>query len=60
MFILSIYQVSGDERIAIIEAQEIAPGTASFFVNLTGTGTQVYEVYIDGELYRTQEMEFTE
>ena len=60
VFILSIYQVDGDERIGIIEAQEIAPGTASFFVNLTGTGTQIYEVYIDGELYRTQEMVFTE
>ena len=60
VFTLSIYQVDGDERVAIIEAQEIAPGTASFFVNLTGTGTQVYEVYIDGDLYRTQEMVFTE
>ena len=60
VFTLSIYQVNGDERIGIIEAQEIAPGTASFFVNLTGTGTQIYEVYIDGELYRTQEMVFTE
>ena len=60
VFTLSIYQVDGDERVAIIESQEIAPGTASFFVNLTGTGTQVYEVYIDGELYRTQEMVFTE
>jgi len=59
VFKLSIYQVDGDERVAIIESQEIAPGTASFFVNLTGTGTQVYEVYIDGELYRTQEMVFT-
>ena len=59
VFTLSIYQVDGDERVSIIEKQEIVPGTASFFVNLTGTGTQVYEVYIDGELYRTQEMVFT-
>ena len=57
--VLSIYRVEGDERIEVIEAQEISPGTASFFLDLTGTGTQIYEVYIDGELYRTQTVEFT-
>ena len=58
--ILSIYRVEGDERIEIIDAQEISPGTASFFLDLTGTGTQTYEVYIDGELYKTLPVEFTE
>ena len=60
MVILSIYRVDGDERIEIIDAQEISPGTASFFLDLTGTGTQIYEVYIDGELYKTLPVEFTE
>ncbi len=59
VFVLSIYQVDGDERVEIIGNQEIAPGTASYFLNLTGTGTQIYEVYIDGELYKTLPMEFT-
>ena len=58
--ILSIYRVEGDERIEVIDAQEISPGTASFFLDLTGTGTQIYEVYIDGELYKTLPVEFTE
>jgi len=57
--ILSIYRVEGEERIEIIDAQEISPGTASFFLDLTGTGTQIYEVYIDGELYKTLPVEFT-
>ena len=58
--ILTIYRVEGDERIEVIDAQEISPGTASFFLDITGTGTQVYEVYIDGELYKTLPVEFTE
>jgi len=58
--ILTIYRVEGDERIEVIDAQEISPGTASFFLDLTGTGTQIYEVYIDGELYKTLPVEFTE
>lgn len=58
--ILTIYRVEGDERTEVIEAQEISPGTASFFLDLTGTGTQIYEVYIDGELYKTLPVEFTE
>ena len=57
--VLSIYRVEGDERIEVIEAQEISPGTASFFLDLTGTGTHIYEVYIDGELYKTQDVVFT-
>ena len=58
--ILTIYRVEGDERVEVIDAQEISPGTASFFLDITGTGTQVYEVYIDGELYKTLPVEFTE
>ena len=57
---LSIYRVKGDERIPIVEDEEITPGTSSYYLKLTGTGTQIYEVYIDGELYKTQSMEFTE
>ncbi len=59
VFTLSIFRVEGDQRVEVIEAQEISPGTASFFLDLTGTGTQTYEVYIDGELYKTQTVEFT-
>ncbi len=59
VFELSIYQVKGEDRVAIVEDEGIAPGTASYFLNLTGTGTQIYEVYIDGELYKTLPMEFT-
>ena len=57
---LSIYRVKGDQRIPIVEDEEITPGTTSYYLKLTGTGTQIYEVYIDGELYKTQSMEFTE
>ena len=46
--------------IEVIEPQEIAPGTTSYFLKLTGTGTQTYELYIDGELYKTLPVEFTE
>ncbi len=60
VFTLSIFRVEGETRFEVIEAQQISPGTTSFFLDLTGTGTQTYEVYIDGELYKTQTVEFTE
>ena len=59
-YILSIFRVKGDDRSAVMEAQEIHPGTASFMLTLTGTGTQYFEIYIDGEYYRTQDVKFTE
>ena len=58
--ILSIYRVDGDERIQVVEDQEISPGTSNFMLDMTGTGTQTFEVYIDGELYKTLSLEFTE
>ncbi len=57
---LSIYRVKNDDRIPVIEDEEIAPGTATYYLDLTGTGVQIYEVYIDGELYKTVPLEFTE
>ena len=53
-YILSIF-LNGKE---VVESQEIVPGTSSFVCNLTGTGTQTYDVYIDGEYYQSKEVPF--
>ena len=50
-------RLNGNE---VIEAQTMQPGTASFTVELTGTGTQFYELFIDGEPYRTEKVVFTD
>ena len=41
-----------------IEGMTIQPGATKAPVRLTGTGTQTYELYIDGEFYATQKVEF--
>ena len=53
-YILSIF-LNGKE---VIESWEIAPGTSSFVCDLTGTGTQTYDIYIDGEYYQSKEVPF--
>ena len=54
-YILSIF-LDGKE---VVESQEIQPGTSSFLCNLTGIGTQTYDVYIDGEYYQSKEVNFS-
>ena len=41
-----------------IENMTIQPGATTVPVSLTGSGTVVYELYIDGELYTTETVEF--
>ena len=53
-YILSIF-LNGKE---VIESREIVPGTSSFVCDLTGTGTQTYDIYIDGEFYQSKEVPF--
>ena len=55
-YVLSIF-LNGSE---VIESQEIKPGTTSFSIQLTGTGTQVYDLYINGEYYRPHEVVFVD
>ena len=50
-------RLNGNE---VIETQTMPAGTASFTVELTGTGTQFYDLYIDGEPYRTEKVVFTD
>ena len=50
-------RLNGNE---VIETQTIPGGTGSFTVELTGTGTQFYDLFIDGEPYRTEKVVFTD
>ena len=50
-------RLNGNE---VIEAQTIPAGTASFTIELTGTGTKFYDLFIDGEPYRTEKVVFTD
>ena len=43
----------------VCESEIIQPGVTSFTVELTGLGTQIYDLYIDGKPYRSQEVEFS-
>ena len=54
-YLLSIYQ-NGKE---MMEPTEIEAGTESIMVELTGTGVQYFELYIDGSYYKTEKVEFT-
>ena len=47
----------GDEW--YIENYVVQPGAASVIITLTGTGTQVYDLYIDGEFYAQETVELT-
>ena len=53
-YLLSIYQ-NGEE---LLEPTEIAAGTASIPVELTGSGVQYFELYINGTYYKTERVEF--
>ena len=50
-------RLNGNE---VIETQTIPGGTATFTIELTGTGTNFYELFIDGEPYRTEKVVFTD
>ena len=54
-YVLSI-QLNSKE---VVEAQVIQPGVASFTVDLTNVGKCSFDLYIDGEFYRSQEVVFT-
>ena len=54
-YILSIFQ-DGRE---VVESREIQPGTITVSVPLSGVGTIKYDLWIDGEYYRSQTVEFT-
>ena len=42
----------------IMEPVTIEPGRTEMTIELTGSGEQTYELYIDGELYRTEKVTF--
>lgn len=42
----------------IVYSEEVNTNDQSIIVNLKGTGTQVYEIYIDNELYEKTEIKF--
>ena len=44
----------------VMETQTIQPGVTSFTVELSGSGTKVYELYINGEFYRSEKVIFTD
>ena len=54
-YVLSIHQ-SGHQ---LMEDTEIDAGTESIQLELTGSGVQYYELYINGSYYKTEKVEFT-
>ena len=54
-YYLSILQ-NGTE---IASNVEIAPGSNGYVLALTGSGTQTYDLYINGQFYQTQRVEFS-
>ena len=42
----------------LVEVMEILPDTATVTLTLTGNGTQSYDLYIDGEFFATETVEF--
>ena len=43
----------------IVSNVEIAPGSNGYILALTGSGVQTYDLYIDGQFYQTQRVEFS-
>ena len=43
----------------VVEPQIIQPGVTSVTLTLTGTGTEIYDLYIDGVHYRSEKVTFT-
>ena len=54
-YYLSILQ-NGTE---IVSNVEIAPGSNGYVLELTGSGVQTYDLYINGQFYQTQRVEFS-
>ena len=54
-YYLSILQ-NGTE---IVSNVEIAPGSNGYVLALTGSGIQTYDLYINGQFYQTQRVEFS-
>ena len=50
--------VSGTKDVLVTKM--IAPGSTSAYVELSGIGLVQYDLYIDGEYYRTQDVTFSE
>lgn len=48
--------ISGTTEILV--SKMIAPGSTSAYVSLTGSGLMYFDLYINGEYYRTQDVEF--
>ena len=46
--------------VTVVDSLEIQPGTATITVSMTGYGTMTYEIYIDGEYIRSEEVVFSE
>ena len=55
-YVLSI-QLDNKE---VVESQNIQPGTDSCTVPLTNFGTRSFDLYIDGEFYRSEKVTFTD
>ena len=53
-YLLSIHQ----NGVELMEPTEILAGTAFIPVELTGSGVQYFELYIDGAYYKTERVEF--
>ena len=43
----------------VLASKLVPPGTTRTYVDLSGTGTKEYDLYIDGAYLRTQTVEFT-
>ena len=41
-----------------LEGMSVQPGATTVLVSLTGQGTQSYDLYIDGEYFATEKVDF--
>ena len=44
----------------MLTSKLVPPGTTRTYVDLTGSGTMEFDLYVDGAFLRTQTVEFTE
>ena len=44
----------------VLTSKLVPPGTTRTYVDLTGSGTMEFDLYVDGAFLRTQTVEFTE
>ncbi len=47
------------DGVTILNDHIIMPGTESITVSMTGRGTMTYEIYIDGDFYRAEKVDFS-